>query len=139
MNATLDTLIEKFRAAQDIGVATLENDLKIPRPSSGLDWVHYCIKNNLSEVEDLRGVGIYTHGYGVELTIGALIIDFDWGDNGEPDGFDAWRLWRFTQSNHPEIECSHESIERWLESAHQDGELTKVGDLYFDPRRRAEH
>lgn len=117
MNATLDSLIEEFRAAQDIGVSTLVNALGIPRPSSDLDWLHYCCQNGLHSIDELHGVGIYAHGYGVELKIGSLTIDFDWGENGEPDGFDAWRLWNFRLDNHPEIACSYELARQWLDSA----------------------
>ncbi len=79
MHETLDRLIGEFRAAQDIAVARLLRDLGVPQPSSGIDWVHYCCKNGLYETDELGGVGIYAHGFGIELKIGSLTIDFGLG------------------------------------------------------------
>ena len=79
MQPELRTLIDHFREAQDKGVQTLVRVLRLPLPPSGRDWVLYCEKNDIHGLRELRGVGIYAHGYGVELKIGDLIIDFDWG------------------------------------------------------------
>lgn len=137
MNPTLAVLIEEFRDAQDIGVATLLNDLKIPQPRSGIGWVHFCEARGLYETKILHGVGVNAHGYGIELKIGPLTIDFDWGAKGEPDGFDGWRLYNFAMDNLSHIECTHEVVNQWLEDALGAGELTKEGNLYYDPKRRA--
>ena len=137
MNATLDSLIARFRAAQDIAVRTLTESLSIPRPSSGLDWVHYCAEHGLHKLNKLGDVGIYAHGYGIELKIADLTIDFDWGDNGEPDGFDGWRLWKFEDDNGDDAPFSHSDVNAWLDEAYNQGELTKCGALYFDPNRRS--
>jgi hypothetical protein len=137
MNPILALLIKEFRDAQDVGVATLINDLGIPQPTSGFDWVNYCTMNGLYNIRELSRVGIYTHGYGVELKIGSLTIDFDWGANGECDGFDGWRLYNFTIDNLPDIGCTHAVVNQWLEAALRAGELTKEDNLYYDPKRRA--
>jgi hypothetical protein len=92
MHETLRNLIDEFRTAQDVGVRTLVNDLRIPRPKSGLDWHRYCCEHGLFQVRLIDDVAFYAHGYGVELKIKGLIIDFDWGDKGQGDGFDVWRL-----------------------------------------------
>lgn len=136
MNPTLEILIERFRGAQDIGVAKLIHELAVPRPTSGVDWVHYCSQSGLYKTNEIRGVGVYAHGYGIELKIGPLTIDFDWGANGEPDGFDGWRLYNFALDNLPDIECTHADVNGWLDDALGDGELTKEGNLYYDPNRR---
>ena len=139
MHAVLDTLVDRFRKAQDIGVRTLTQRLSIPRPATNRKWVDYCIenKNKLRETRERSGVSIRIHGYGVELKVDGLTIDFDWGDNGEPDGFDAWRLWNFRLDNCTEIECTYEDVEAWLATAYNDGELLKDTKLYYDPERRA--
>lgn len=133
----LDTLINRFRDAQDVAVATLIHQLNIPQPESNRAWSLYCAENGLHQTRELNGIGIYAHGYGIELKIDELTIDFDWGDNGEPDGFDGWRLYTFSTNNCPDIECSHSDVDGWLESAYAAGELLKEGSLYYDPRCRA--
>jgi hypothetical protein len=136
MNQTIDLLIDRFRKAQDIGVKTLTDQLEIPRPISNRHWWRYCQENDLYSIDNQNGVGIYAHGYGIALTIGKLRIDFDWGDNGEADGFDGWRLYNFACDNCPEIGCSHEIVIDWLEEALKEGSLIKSGELYYDPKRR---
>jgi hypothetical protein len=136
MNAELDTLIEHFRSAQDIGVTTLVDSMGLKIPSSGHDWVVYCCDNELAKESVINGVGIYTHGYGVELKIGNLTIDFDWGPNGERDVFDAWRLYNFTIDNVTGVDSSHFDVIDWIEAAHNAGELAKIEYNYFDPNRR---
>lgn len=138
MNPHLDSLIERFRDAQDVGVRTLTEKLQIPRPASGVEWVFLCIEHDLNKQHSLQGVGIYTHGYGVELKISDLTIDFDWGEQGEPDGFDAWRLYNFTLDNGPADTYSYEQIQEWIDQSLAAGELIQSGPLYYDPKRRAE-
>ena len=88
----------------------------------------------------MNGIGVYAHGYGIELSFDGLTIDFDWGDLGEPDGFDAWRLWNFYQTNGFVVDCASScQIRSWLEEAITLGELTKDRLLYYSPANRATH
>lgn len=137
MLPSLDKLIDQFRRAQDIAVDTLIHKLNIPQPNTNRDWAFYCAEHGLHQIREMQGIGIYAHGYGIELRIDSLTIDFDWGSNGEPDGFDDWRLYRFNIDNPCEIECSHDDVNDWLKRAYADGELLREGSLYYDPNRRA--
>jgi len=137
MLPVLDDLIGRFRKAQDIAVHTLVHKLSIPQPDSNRAWAFYCVEKGLHQARELKGVGVYAHGYGIELKIENLTIDFDWGDHGEPDGFDGWRLWNFRTDNCSQVGCTHTDVISWLEDSHNDGELIKQGSLYYDPKRRA--
>ena len=137
MKQELDHLIDRFRAAQDLAVDAFVRVLNLPLPSSGRDWVRYCSDNGLYEVRHLNGVGFYAHGYGVELKLEGMTIDFDWGPEGETDGFDGWRLYNFTLDNKTGVECTHDEVNAWLGEAHAAGELILHESLYFDPERRA--
>ena len=137
MNPVLDNLIGQFRVAQDIGVATLTEKLKIPRPPSNREWPFMCIEQKINNRCELQGIGIYSHGYGIEMKIASLTIDFDWGENGEPDGFDTWRLYKFALVNSKLLSCTYESIKSWIDDALAAGELTRLGTLYYDLKRRA--
>lgn len=137
MLAILDDLIRNFRNSQDYAVHKLTHELSIPLPKSNRAWLFYCLQNGLHDAQELNGIGIYAHGYGIELKIDGLTIDFDWGDTGDPDGFDGWRLWNFQTENHTEVEFSHSDVNDWLKTAFSNGELIKDTSLYFDPKRRA--
>ena len=99
--------------------------------------MRYCCDIGTQKLKELHGIPIYAHGYGIELKIGDLTIDFDWGPNGEPDGFDAWRLNNFTLDNQTGVQCTHADIIQWINTAYADGELKRIEYTYFDPTRRA--
>ncbi len=43
------------------------------------------------------GVRYFKHGYGFGVHLPDGEVDFDFGQQGEIDGFDEWRLWKFCQ------------------------------------------
>ncbi|MGC4003489.1 MAG: hypothetical protein QM811_10275 [Pirellulales bacterium] len=88
-------------------------------------------------MSELQGVGINAHGFGIALTIDDLKIDFDWGEQGQRDGFDAWRLYYHAMRNQPSTPCTHDDVFAWLRSAFDEELLTTDGRLFYDPRRRA--
>jgi hypothetical protein len=138
MHAVLAKIIGRFRAAQDRGVATLVEELRVPLPNSNREWVSICGDYGLYKLRGINGIGVYTHGYGIELIFDDITIDFDWGDAGEPDGFDTWRLWNFVNINKLDVACEACSqIGAWLEEAYRDGELTRDRLLYYSPAHRA--
>ena len=136
MRSDLEYLIDHFRQAQDMAVRLLTQELGFPRPESNRAWACYCRDNRL-QVGERNGHKYLAHGYGIELKSDDFTIDFDWGDNGEADGFDGWRLWIFRTDNRLEIDCTHSQVNEWLKTAYNDGELVMDRLLYYDPKRRA--
>ncbi|WP_370868306.1 hypothetical protein [Pseudomonas sp. MWU12-2311] len=55
---------------------------------------------NRGELEG--GIQYYKHGYGCAVSLSTGAVDFDFGDQGEIDGFDVWRLTGFADSKLPE-------------------------------------
>ncbi len=142
MAPALSDIIRQFRMAQDRAVAFLVDvlgpELGLRLPASNREWVSICGEFGLTRRQRINGVGIYTHGYGIELIFDGLTIDFDWGDSGEPDGFDAWRLENFCRLNKIKIvRRDHSQIQGWLDEATAVGELIKDTLLYYDPTNRA--
>jgi Domain of unknown function (DUF6896) len=143
MRLDLEEMIRQFRAAQGRGVAVvasvLRNELGVRLPKSNREWVSICAECGLLwSPQEVGGIQVYAHGYGIELMVDGLNIDFDWGDAGEPDGFDAWRLWNFYQVNGLPLPCeSYVQLSSWLEEAAEHGELTKDELLYYSPLHRA--
>lgn len=137
----LVTLIERFREAQDRGVSfivdVLGPTLGVRLPNSPNDWVNICGETGLYNVRWINGVEVYSHGYGIELVFGGLTIDFDFGDAGEADGFDVWRLWNFGRLNSCGTSCpEYEQVRAWLEEAAAARELTQDRYLYYSPANR---
>lgn len=144
MHPTLWSLITQFRAAQDRGlgfiVDVLGPTLGVRLPTSNREWVTHSGETGLYNVRRVNGVEVCTHGYGIWLIFPDLDIDFDWGDHGEPDGFDVWRLWNFARWNGFRFGCcelTHQQVGDWVEEAHNLGELTRDRFLYYSPLHRA--
>jgi hypothetical protein len=142
MNPVLADMTGRFRSAQDRGVAAvvevLGPALGARLPASNWEWVKICHECRLHAVRHVNGIGVRAHGYGIELALDGVTIDFDWGDLGEPDGFDAWRLWNFVRVNRIKVDRgSFSQIRSWLEEAAALGELTQDQRLYYSPAHRA--
>jgi len=132
----LRQLIERFRVAQDRGVAfvadVLRQTLGVRLPRNPYDWVVHCGETGLYNVRRLNGIEVYSHGYGIELIFPDLSIDFDWGEFGEPDGFDAWRLYNFARHNPCGTRCPElAEVRAWIEEAEEAGELIQDRYLYY--------
>lgn len=88
MDSRLHSLIVDYLAA----VARAVNLLKeggIAMPESNLAWA--C--NGLPHKGILpSGVPYFKHGYGCGVEFETGLVDFDFGQSGETNGFDFWRL-----------------------------------------------
>ncbi len=72
------------------------------------------------------------------LVVDGVTIDFDWGECGEPDGFDTWRLWLFARLNPSVVVCpEHAQVREWIEEAAAAGELVQDRYLYYSSHHRA--
>ena len=56
--------------------------------------------NNIEQIGELNGgFPYFKHGYGCKVRLpSGIAVDFDFGDRGQIDGFDAWRLVHFAGS-----------------------------------------
>jgi hypothetical protein len=103
-----------------------------------MEWVTICGETGLYNVRWINGVGIYTHGYGIELIFSDTTIDFDWGDAGEPDGFAVWWLWNFARLNRSAVPCpERDELRTWIAEAVASGELVRDHSLFYSHAHRA--
>ncbi len=142
MHERLRNLIERFREAQDNAVSfyvnTLCPTLGLRLPTSGGDWINLCGEFGLYEIRSVDGVQLDPHGIGIEFTFPTWSIDMDWGENGEADGFDAWRLHLFDRLNPTALPTpSYQEVRNWVEHAFDRGELIRDLHLYYSPLHRA--
>jgi len=91
MDRNLDRLITEFQSQVRAAVALMYRS-GMPMPHSSLAWLR-------AEVPGIGildgGIKYFKHGAGCEVRLETGAVDFDFGDNGEIDGFDLWRLTKF--------------------------------------------
>lgn len=120
MDRNLDRLITEFQSRVRDAVALMYRS-GMPMPRSSFAWLR-------AEVPGIGildgGVKYFKHGAGCEVRLETGAVDFDFGDNGEIDGFDLWRLTKFCRESLP---CfgfdSEEQIEQSFNAALACGEL----------------
>ncbi len=71
-----------------VAVASLAS-MGVPRPTSNNEWAFYQLPKDLVIPSGTR---IQKHGYGCRFKNELVYVDFDFGEHGEIDGFDCWRL-----------------------------------------------
>ncbi len=91
MNQHLHRLILDYQASVRTAVELMRQS-GIPLPATNTDWVGTGIPPR-GELDG--GIAYFKHGYGCAVKLPAGEVDFDFGEHGEIDGFDAWRLTRF--------------------------------------------
>lgn len=104
MDARLLTLIQEFLAAAKSAVELMAQS-GIQLPSSNVAWA----STRLPAMEALKGgIRYRKHGYGCEVFLPSGGVDFDFGANGEYDGFDPWRPKFFAEGRLTEYGLSSE-------------------------------
>jgi hypothetical protein len=137
MHPDLLSVIEVFRRDQDMAVAILRDRLGVSPPTSNLEWAKSLNCHELAERGWEAGIKVRSHGFGIEIKLHGLSIDFDWGANGEANGFDAWRLWNHCRENRVFLDrVSDDLLRAYLKQAHEALELVKDGSLYYLPQER---
>ena len=95
MNENLAKLISDYQASVRCAVQIMQIS-GINLPKSNIDWAFTHISQR---GEQEGGVSFFKHGFGCEVKLpSGSSVDFDFGANGEIDGFDVWRLTRFAGS-----------------------------------------
>lgn len=99
MDRDLEDLIMQFNRAQQLAVEALELEFDCPRPQSAMDFITRCVHAIRDKNYQAGSYKLRPHGIGIEVELGNIKIDFDFGDNGEINGFDSWRLLNFVTEN----------------------------------------
>lgn len=138
MDKNLEKLITEFQSRVRDAVALMyRSGMKMPHTLFA--WLRADIPG--TGILD-GGIKYFKHGAGCEVRLETGSIDFDFGDSGEIDGFDLWRLKNFTRDQLP---CfgfdSEEEIEQSFNAAVACGYLERSkGGLYYlvgSPRKLA--
>ena len=74
------------------------------------------------------GAKYFKHGYGCAVHLDNAVVDFDFGDKGQVNGFDVWRLTRFAEGNLPAYGFeSVEALKSSFDRAKLDGAILDSG------------
>jgi hypothetical protein len=93
MDNRLAKLIRDYQRRVADAVAIMES-AGISRPKSNLDWT---VRKDPGRITLSSGFSFYKHGFGCSVDGPEWGVDFDFGDQGQIDGFDAWRLYDFAR------------------------------------------
>lgn len=138
MKASLLQLIEAYRGTQRDVALRLASALGFALPITNIRWVGLRIPQKGKTADGLQ---YYKHGFGVAIRFEGGEIDFDFGDEGQYDGFDAERLYRFAMDC--KLATSYTSsaeVRMDIEEAEAMREIQHSGFLYYlvDPKHLAE-
>jgi hypothetical protein len=124
----LEQLIYDYQGAVRTAVALLECS-GIPKPATPDAWVGLDIPQR----GELRGgVRYFKHGYGCAVNLPSGKVDFDFGAEGQIDGFDLWRLVGFSEGRLITYGFSSgQDVKSAFQSAEQNGEIVRSDYLLY--------
>jgi len=128
MHPDFQSLISGFLATVARRFAQLQREAGVAVPASSTAWATNGLKKGT-----LSDGAVYSkHGVGCLIEAPEGGVDFDFGDHGEIDGFDAWRLLQFAEfSNGQHAFTDKKKVQALLDSAMTAGEIEKRGSLYY--------
>jgi hypothetical protein len=134
MSPNLAHLVADYQAAVQQALALLV-DAGIPLPPSNTAWVGTEIPQR---GQLANGASYFKHGYGCAVRFSEHAVDFDFGKNGETNGFDAWRLAAFAGDRLARYGFAGEAaLKDSFQTAVNNGELVYSGYIlyYVTPSR----
>ena len=129
MNNRLAKLIFDYQTSVRTALNLMQQS-GIPLPLTSVDW----IKTDIPPHGELEGgISYFKHGYGCAVSLPTGKIDFDFGDKGEIDGFDLWRLLNFAGFRLAEYGFdTKDALEGSFKAAAESGSLVYSGyTLYY--------
>ena len=129
MENELRDLIKAYQDKAADLIPRLSEALNFKLPITNTDWTGLDIAQR-GKTSD--GLQYFKHGYGVAIRFDGGEIDIDFGDMGQYDGFDAWRLFRFAvQCNLKTSYRDHREIEAYIKEAESKAQIRYSGYLLY--------
>lgn len=125
----LRRLISDYQDAVRIAVDALEAN-GIPRPNSTMDWIAYDVPQ-IGQLVD--GGKYFIHGFGCTVKTPEIYVDFDFGEQGQIDGIDCYRMSDFARerlSTEYGIDDERE-LKRIFDDACKSGDLVDSGYILW--------
>ncbi|MBV1909345.1 MAG: hypothetical protein KUG78_08480 [Kangiellaceae bacterium] len=129
MNKDLLKLIDKYNDAVKLLFPRVAEHLAVKLPISNTEWTGIGAEQR---GETPCGIKYFIHGYGIAMNDGKVKVDFDLGDSGQINGFDAWRLESFVEENNIKTNLSSgKDIEAAIKLAEADGDVIFSGYILY--------
>jgi hypothetical protein len=129
------SILNAFLADQRKAKEIVSVKLNVPQDIHALDWALH--RGEVQAAYDTCPFAdvFRPHGYGLELKIGDLYIDYDYSETGRVDGFDAWRIFIYIttgqfDNNGPDIHIS-DRIDQWFQHLFDTGRIVRLDNLYY--------
>lgn len=129
------SILKAFVVDQRKAKEIVSAKLGIPEDIRALEW---SLRHR--EITDAYNAAPFAeifkpHGYGLELKIGDLYIDYDYSETGRADGFDAWRIFVYLtagqfDNNGPDEHLS-DRIDEWFSEMIDSGYIIRGDNLYY--------
>ena len=136
MDTKLQRLVSDYQTVVSRRFTQLRTELGFAAPESDVAWA--C--NDLEQKGRLSdGAQYFKHGYGCAIKGATDSVDFDFGENGEIDGFAASSLWEFAVASKKDYGfASQEDIAAAITRSAAEGALRFSGSiLYFVQKKEA--
>lgn len=126
-------VIAKFNEAQRVCCEILAREWQVSLPITNNHWSALPLDETVTKsVFEKHNIKVFPHGYGLTMTTNEFTIDFDFGDNGEANGFDPGRLERFNQDNKiTKVIKEYHEFENVLKSELAKGNLVYSGYINY--------
>ena len=136
MDAKLQHLISAYQAVVSRRFTQLRTELGFAAPESNVAWACNGVEQR-GRLSD--GAHYFKHGYGCAIKGTTDSVDFDFGAEGEIDGFDSSRLWGFVVASKKDYGFASEiEIGDSIKKAAAEGSLLYSGYmLYFQKKKEA--
>ena len=135
------SILNAFLADQRRAKRLVSIKLGIPEDIRALDWAtrHAELRRSYDACPFAEIFRI--HGYGLEIQVGDLYIDYDYSENGSADGFDSWRIFVYMMAGRFDNTGSDKHISdrvgNWFDELIQRGRIEKLDNLYYLKNRPA--
>ena len=129
MNQQLREVIHLYIESYQSLFIQLAKDLVIELPITAQDW---AILNIDQSGVSSSGIKYRKHGYGVVMRQDNLVVDFDFGKEGQLNGVDPWKLFYFAEENSVSLPyASVNELQVEFKSLVQNGEFIYSGYMLY--------
>jgi hypothetical protein len=129
------SILNAFLADQRKAKSIVSAKLNVAQDMPGREW-----GSRYTEIRDAYNANPFAeifspHGYGLELKVGDLYIDYDYSETGRPDGFDAWRIFVYVTAgqydNNGPDKYLCDRIFQWFDEITQSGYIVQLDNLHY--------
>lgn len=129
------SILNTFLADQRRAKRLVSDKLGIPENTRALDWAIRSREVRTTYDACPFASVFRIHGYGLEIQVDDLYIDFDYSEQGLADGFDSWRIFVYIMAgrfdNRGIDKQISDRVDKWFDELIQLGRIERLDNLYY--------